>query len=580
MSRLANINSYHVRDLKIIEAGTHHEQYTRPYDVNFSSGTIETLRNRITDEGGKLSTSAIGSTFGTSDGLFVSAAPEVDDRGRPIVADIQHGWDERRYRFVMIFEIDTPSGVEMEIVQGYTSHWEDPSVQSSLLPEDTEFVINGIIKMRQTRTKTSRGYQNSWKAGKSDHVLSSSSGGIGRGKSGLLDGTLFTLRPTELIGVAATDIYRDELESDGGVNVVGVMTGNPTLTSRTNNTATSYASRFFSAIGRSYANEAIGGQESEDNGGFGIDTRVSAARGYLHETGYSEYHFLRALSKFVSIKTNTFTLRDLRRLDPDLPRDVGVAYLLDPVDAGVTNFAEYTSEWYGQDISTQVAAIMGSTVPVLMSRYGIMKCRFTMTNRTVDGGHTFAFLTKPESVMGTEELDVRMINNFEDALVDDCINQISENGQREYELTCSFSLIGDSLVKVSMDGGKEYEYAIPSFSDGILSPQITANSDYRYDFAKHMVGVSQLLADPDYNDFDFSKEVDNFVNGDERSKSSLRGRRQKRLEENDGFTGFGIDDDFGSRGRNSDRRERRRDDRNDLGIGGLLTGKTRSGFGS
>lgn len=574
--QLSRANSYRIIDLKIVEAGFHHEQYTRPYDVNFSAGTIETLRERMENEGGRLSSTAIGSTFGTSDGVFVSAAPDVNADGEGMVADIPYGWEERRYRFVLIFETTTPNGPELEVVQGFTSHWEDPTIQSSRLPDDTEFVINAISKMRQTRTKTGRGYTDGWKAGSSDHILSSSSGGIGRGRNGLLDNTLFTLRPTEIIGIAASSAYRDELNDSGGVNAVGIMNNLPTLASRSNNTATAYASKFFSAVGRSYATDLIGGsQEAEDTGGFGIDSRIATARTYLHESSYTDYNFCTALSRIHTVKTKTFTLGDLFRIDPNAPDSIGTASLLDDSAFTSTRFNEYTSEWYGQDISTQVAAILGSSVPVIMSRYGIMKCSFTMTNQTIDGTHNFAFTTKPGSIMGTVTVSDKLINNFQDTLIDECVRQISENNARDYNMTCSFSLIGDSVIKISMDGGDEYTYAIPSYTDGLLSPQITSDQEYRYEFSDHMVGVSTLLSDPDCAGDGFSEEVENFTN---KERSTLRTRSRERTSaDRDGYVGFGS-------GRNDRRDSRRtsdsifRDDDGDNSVGfGLSSGRGRFG---
>lgn len=538
MSFPRNVNRHRVVSMNIMEAGNHHDQFTRPYSIHLSSSTLDTLRDRVHDEGGVLSASAIGSVFGTSEGLYVSAVPDTDDRGNPVVAPVPYGWEERRFRFALIFETDTASGTELELVQGMTSHWEDPSIQSSYLPPDTEFVINSIVKLRQARIKTARGYENSWRVGKSDHLLSSASGGIGRGRNGLLEDTRFTLRPTEIISMAATALYRDEVEDSNGVNTVGVMNNLPTLTSRSNNTAMSYASRFFSAVGRSFSAEAIGGMEPEDSGGFAMDSRVANARSYLHESGYSEYQFCRALSKIHTVKTNTFQLSDLFKLDPDAPRDIAVAYQVDPNYAGESCYRDYTSEWYGTDISTQVAAIVGSSVPVFMSRYGIMQCSFNITNQTPDASHDFAF-TSIRSLMDDSSITDKLIFNFKETLIDECIRQISDNNSRDYNLECSFSLIGDSTVTVSMDGGHPYTYAVPTFTDGLLSPQVTTNQEYRYDFADHMVAASTLLADPDAVNEGFTTSLNDFGDRSTHHLERNAGRsRQSRGGFNDGFSGF------------------------------------------
>ena len=538
MSNMRNVNQYRIVSMNIMEAGEHHDQYTRPYSINLSASTLDTLRTRVHDEGGVLSASAIGSVFGTSEGLYVSAVPDTDIDGEAVVAPVPYGWEERRFRFALMFEASTPSGVEVELVQGMTSHWEDPSIQSSYLPNDTEFVINSIIKLRQARIKTARGHENGWRVGKSDHLLSSSSGGIGRGRNGLLEDTRFTLRPTEIISMAATAPYREELESSNGVNTVGVMNNLPTLTSRTNNTAMSYASRFFSAVGRSFSSEAIGGHQEIDNGGFGMDSRVANARSYLHESGYSEYQFCRALSKIHTVKTNTFQLSDLFKLDPNAPRDLGKAYQVDPNYAGEARFRDYTSEWYGTDISTQVAAIVGSSVPVFMSRYGIMQCSFNITNQTHDGAHDFAF-TSVRSLMDDSSITDTLITNFKETLIDECIRQISDNNNRDYDLECSFSLIGDSTVTVSMDGGKPYTYAVPTFTDGLLSPQVTTNQEYRYEFADHLLAASTLLVDPDVSSEDFTTNLMSFGDRSTLHRERNAGRdRQSRGGFSDGFRGF------------------------------------------
>lgn len=453
---------FRVRQLVMIETGTYDAQFRRPYETVVTPDVEQLVHERIDPKQGVVASNLAGvaNRF-----IVPSATPEKE-------VQIAHGWGTRRLRFMMLVDHLSVAGVEITLViTGYSEYF-DPTMQGSMDP-DLQFFINSTMTLRRITARTAIGNRDYYNVTDSAHVIVENHfGGIHSPDKE------YRMRPADVystmtrIGLGAQNNDMNDTRT--------LIMGTPQMSNRANANTTAYAARLFDGYKNAMQMDAFGQSH---------DQILSTARGNSGEQSAAQNPFMAAMNRLRgSVQGNVFTLRDLCRLDPHAMDDdiavltvQGQATQMHPyAQAGFFNNTSSQVSWGGSNQYTQIATILGHSVPALMVESAIANMIVHCTNRNE--------FRKPEIIvsqlldfpaMAGTTIDMgAFVERFKWRLAHEVLNDLSFDNTMDYAFNLKLDLLGESILEISLNGDVFETFVLPSFCDALLVPVIT-NNDQR-----------------------------------------------------------------------------------------------------
>jgi hypothetical protein len=454
-------DKFRVRQLVMIETNGNAPQYRRPYETVVTPDVEMMVHDRIDPQ----QSVTAANLAGIANRFILPSATYEKEVG------IAHGWGTRRLRFMLLLDHIGPAGVEItQIITGYSEFF-DPSLQGSVDP-DMCFYVNSTMSLRRLVARTGTGNREYYNVADNAHIIVDNHfDGIHQPEKE------YRMRPADVystmtrIGLGQQNLDMNDTRT--------LITGMPQKSWRANANTTAYAASLFENYKTAMKLDALGQSE---------DQILSQARGTAAEQSVSQDAFMAAINRMRGSQGNVFTLRDLTRLDQHaLDDDIailtmqGQASAMNPYGHGGFFHNQSTEVgWQAANQYTQIATILGHSIPAIMVDNAIAKIIVHMSNRNEfrQGEVVVSQMLDFPAMAGTTIDMSQFVERFKWRVVHEVLNDLSFDNQIDYLFNMQIDLLGESIIEVSMNGGEFETFVLPSFCDALLIPIVT-NNDQR-----------------------------------------------------------------------------------------------------
>lgn len=449
----------------IIETGTYNPQPRRPFTVSDDAVNWE---NMLESMAGQNSYSP--STVGQAIGNFLTPSVEAEK-----TVNIDNGWDVPRLRWFMEVEYYFESGGMMnEVLTGWTSHV--GVTPSGAFDPDMEFYINNVIqrRVRQVRTPDGIMYENNVVS--ADHLLANNDE-----TDPYNDHYEVRMRPTDIYQLLSNQQLSSRLPNLRDTRFI--MTPMANKSRRSNGNPAHYVSQFM----ENYSNVAKMDQ------GRSFHEHMLTASQYASEKPANKDTFLAEVKKvrrdtFVG---NHFNWGDIQAIQ-DSTTEITSVFLADHAMQSRQSVHGQRNDLGARSIEAQSAAIVAYSLPSIMLDMGLLYMVGVSTNEEIGKGH----ITEFKNLSAFGEVDMRpYVSVIQSRIRYEILEQISQGNNLSYFLEYSINILGESIIKVSINGGPIYDYSIPSFSDALFSPVVTADIHNASSLADNLGNLVEQVMD-------------------------------------------------------------------------------------
>lgn len=462
-----------IQKMLIFETGTYNQQFRRPFDTgnfNISGKTINNIISEISayDRFSPAVMSNVANQF-----VAPSATPECS-------IAIPNGWDTRRYRFMLAVESTLVMGIKsIELILGYTEY---PGISGAgHIDPGMQFIINSVMSLRETVTRTPTGNSVIPTVTDSSHILCNND--TNNTIEAYSSGVTTRMRPEDVFSIMS----RGNLAGNPNMfDARTAMSGIAVKSNRLNNSPTNYMSRILSG----YQAGAM------MNDGSGESALLSEARRSMAENSTIDDAFMKAISHVRGgIISNIFTFNDLKQLDPNV-ENVTVCRTAGSAQQTMgLHQAGFTANWGQSDGTTYAANILAQAIPGLLMELGLTRMIFKATNRTFNSDTLVAIIDNDGFVGGDT---TRQCEMFKLRVVQEILNNFSHNNIVDYDITVNVDLLGETWVSISYGSPESYDYVVPSFCDALIVPVISNNNTLIDNLASDFQVLSSMLLE-NYN---------------------------------------------------------------------------------
>ena len=470
--------------LTLIESPGFNDGMIKSYDTNLRSGMIEDALAR-TEGGRRMDSRALSGI----------AAGMVRPGASGHRSHIENGWQEKRMRYALLVQTqDRQSRIEYKYITGYTDG-SDFSVgrdgRVSLNP-NTRFYFNSISTVDMFESAThSRGNRYVPRLSSHDQVLSRDT--LGREDDKRL------LRPV--------DLFRKREVSDGILerfgdgdhhysrinNTIGRFSSKTTLSTRANNSPSSYLSRSL----RSYVGEhenQTGADGYQDSFGSEYDhtEMLMGVTSRLRENAVGEDPFFDTLrDAWGDIESRGYmTYGELLDTDPEFDEDTMVG--LQPSKRGEDYRYIDTDDINANTPEAIAANILAQSIPAVMLNAMYSKVNNLIINSAARMGEERVI---PSSAYPfVDGLDVISTDGyFIDQIEYTVLPDVTCGGSFDVEALVNCDIDGVTDILISVDGGPEHHYVVPVFADGLLTPVMTLGEDHLDRISEDIISISEAF---------------------------------------------------------------------------------------
>lgn len=443
-----------VKSMLIMETGSFFDIYNRPFEMNLTDQSRESIRKRLDGVGpGSVNEKSFK---GMASGILAPVA-EVDHR-RDLI-QIPDGWDRPRMRFMLHVVVNSRTGAEDEYyLQGFSDHLGVTynGTRGATIDPDMRLYINGFIRVQEVHRSTMRGTERVAVVKQSAQIIN--------GRIIYDDTTPVTkTRTVDLFSNMqermVADDYRDELKDDRA-----------RLTSPSD---AIFANRKDNLPGMYLSSALDTYRRNTELSAFGVDNRdvLSRTQSELSAelVNLEDNAFLRILAGVRGEYNSTcFTIKDLIDIDPDVMRNgvINSPQLDNSARRGLAHTEGDVSDWRGADLESRWAQqIANFTSAIMMSNYH-RALDATFTNQNIDG-RIVDVVHNAEALAGNmpEEIFERMIDTLVDAFED-----LSDCNRIDFRVSIRCNLYNQAEIFVSLYGNPEQRFFVPTFADGLMSP--------------------------------------------------------------------------------------------------------------
>lgn len=464
--------------LELIEVGDLEEQYRRPFEFNTDGDILQKIEGLVRSNAGRLSSDLFIST--ASDALRLSSdVEEVGIGGR----SGRRAWKENRYRFIAHVDLENYNRGDRvatrAIVIGYTDR-ADLS-HNDTVADDLEMYVNSIAIVRDVERRDKRGrvYTQTKLVDSQQALLGDLDFDAGNVE--------YMMRPFDLFNTV--DSHRDTGRSDDSIDFRCLFQYGVELTDRNTNSSNRYLSRVVQADRQGAMN-----METYSNDILDQSREVEAAD-ILRPQRVDSNLFLKALASRTGYGDNNFF--EYRDLVPFTDRrnlkDLDAVTYVWPMARN--RFSFESEEWHGASPETMAAMQVCHAVPIIMLNCLFSAVEFTVSNRHGYDNRVEFILNDMASYVGPDFNDRRVLDLFENRIVEEVFNPISLNGYMDVEIKVSSEVGGMTRIELEIDDGPMVPYVFPSFADAMISPVITRDKNLLDDNADSYIELRKTVDD-------------------------------------------------------------------------------------
>ncbi len=455
--------------LACIEVGGLEKQIRKPFRWENDGDFIEDVIDAVERSCGNIGRDTFVGV-GADSLTFGSGYEDVNIQG------IGNDWDEKRFRFVMDVELTAMSKYSKvgtrAIVQGYTEH-ADATHRGRLDPK-MRMYINNICTVQDIQDGA---------RGTTTRVIDISQTLLGDIQAGNVE---ILIRPSDIF--STIDCIEDSLDEDMSemVDTRSTFHRGVQLSKRSTSMASNYLKDLVEAD-LSASDNLVSHDPNLIN-----DTRDSLAREVAGGSiqSYRSNAFLKALqSNNRNFKGNNwFTIRDVADL-----LDVTVNHIDDMIDVYQPDIDLESDVWTGGSAEVKASFEICHSIPIIMADCYIDSIELTSDNLDSRNGEPCTGIQDLTSMLGENVRDRRHINKFIDRFNREVFRRISNNGQQLVDLEISSEICGLTTIKISIDDEHSYRYVFASFADGMLSPNVTNDSEVSLDLANGYIDLRREI---------------------------------------------------------------------------------------
>lgn len=455
------IQNTQVVELLVMETGTYNPQWRRPFETNLDASSLTMFQNQLANSGSyqPAMLNGIANNF-----ILPAAQPE-----KQIV--VPGSWADQRMVFrAKVIHTFRMGGTITEVIQGYTNF---NGANQNGFDRELEFYANSTLIIREAQEMTPNGMQTWATVADNSHIL------VDNAWEGIYGATEQRMRPEDIISAMS----RSHLDVPAGQLLDGrSASSNVAVKSNRQN---SMAPHFMAKV-----LEADRCARSAEEFGQGEQQILAQARGYAADNNVGKDPFLSAISQIRGTALgNTFSWRDLERLDPNIGR-VTTVIKMGQAERADAHWAGQTADWGTANTETQAASILAHSVCGLMFEESLVELTFKCTNN-VPGGQAY-FLPVHGASLNNDPISVTT-EKFATRFIQEVWNDLTYGNQVACNMELSMNQYGDSWIKLSFNNDPLTDYNVPTFADALMVPVLTSNPDVAQNIANDFDDLISLL---------------------------------------------------------------------------------------
>ena len=467
-----------ILQLVLVQTGTYQSMHTRPFDTHIDNNTVNSMLS-ITN-GGKVFNPEAMSTLAS--GII---RPSASVEGQ---VNIPHGWNQRRFRFMMRVRAKTMFSVTSDqefILFGFTDHC-DASINH--LDPRMRFYFNSEATIVRNQINTPMGLQTQARVVSNTQVMSPFNLGddtpYGISAYGN-NSPRYLIRPEDVFKAKEVEVidqkvqFSPHYEANTDVEIIDTRTtlcnGSPIQTNKRRNAApVRYLNDLFRGMQFSQSENAMDGEY----GHVDQEQLYGSAQVQVASPKLSTTPFFRKLQQATSFaETGFVTLTELEMNFPEASERTTYS-----MDTGQSirrvNMAQDSEVWAGADNTAIAVNLLAQVIPGIMMDNMIVNLNWAATNGNYGEKYIVNFV--PDGVRSiVEDLDLRThVEEVKRRLEFEVLNAISMDNQIPFSIVMDTNLSGDSVIDISLDGGPSIRYVAPTFSDSLFTNLSTTRQDH------------------------------------------------------------------------------------------------------
>jgi len=494
--------------LNFVEAPPMADQYIRSFDFDMKNSRIDDLA-RLTEDGTNILPERLAK-------VSSSLMSPTTQRREKIVSQIDKGWGQRRIMFSMVVETSSrPNHQTYEYIVGHTDHdgFSMLGMKEVKLDNRMKLYFDQIthINLSGGMRRNQEIWTPSIKA--SDLVLNRDTlRGFGHDDLASHGGHRpLTKRPTDLFRREGAELNYNEsnfsLDSDSNDrrsethtnNTVGTFTSTLKLSSRDNNSPTSFLHRTLDG----YVTASTGLGLGADSSPYGLPderqnklSNLKRAYGTVDENDPSADRYIEELKENTRIlNTGYITYGELMEMNPEFVKSAQEDFAF--ADPKKSYRHGDMGMWRGDDNETIAAFQIACSLPGLMIKNMYSKIDgFTINSyghsklQRITGGITSPYI---------EGIDTSATwPNFEHQVSEIMIHEVTR-GAFNFEAKIDANVDGFVDIWIRIDGGPESFHSFPAYCAGTVAPTLDTDVTSLSRMSRNMTSISNSLADSRLN---------------------------------------------------------------------------------
>lgn len=456
------------------ETGTYNTMHHRPYQSNVNNDILNQYDEAT--RGGRI----------INESSLQILAPHIIAPSAQAEAQIQiqNGWGQQRYRFIMIVQEDQGiGGALMHVMSGYTDHNEATGLSAQTINPQLRLTFNSVttVNIMQSYNPGGAAAQTQSRVIDSFHVIQrpiERTAARGWNESGVV-----SLRPQDVVDQMATDNHSTTGETISLCN--GFTTENVIRSSRMNNSSPDYLARTLNAI--AYSTREYN-QNTSGSSGYG--QVLDQAIGQLQEAQLANDNFMRDLLMRTSMRQegsvswgelyavfpyiNDPSVTNFKRFDPNK---------IDPFRSQQGNTEYWTTSTMEVQIAARIAAALPSAMVSMLVGSAHIKCSNMNQHNRMDAQAEVLGL-----IPGVAIDLITAAEHLKQRLFIDVLNSVTQNDRIPLDVFIRCDVLGDMMMTIRFNCGHPIDFALPTFADHLFTPVLARNRNsldgIASDFAK------------------------------------------------------------------------------------------------
>lgn len=459
-----------------VSTGKFENQHYRPYEINLNGDTAKVLENRIGNSLDRFSTINAATFSGIASNILRPSAVPTG------VAQIENGWDTKRFQFYMIVEIDAGFITQREIILGYSDY--AGLSNGGFIDPAMRFVVNSVSRVQVTNANVPAfpGANGGVAAVGNRFIEASHVMANNNHISSLNQDSLFTMRATDVYG----SIHANALnEFTPTINTGCILTSDAQKAARAESNPNAYLTSVLGAYYTADKAASVYGQQDS--------SLLSTAASNTAPLHMMEDPFLSAIIINEGFGTvNSFSWGDLMRLDPNV-ENPSVSSFMDSSKVMPTNAVGNSGS---ASVNAQISAVISGSVTSIMMQSGVSELKFSATNQTLDGSCVLNFDPTvcrgfiPGGNLGP------ILDIIRTRIAAEVLHDISRQNIIPYQVSVHMRLYGRSVIELAFNDPQFETFVIPTFGDAMFSPIVANNQHHINALASGFNSIFQDILPP------------------------------------------------------------------------------------